>query len=156
MLDNGVASHAEDSFIYDTQVGAGLSLTETEKNINSTLVLQSYDTGEGENKDKAEEVTVILEFLNNSGKKFKGKGGVIYEGTKFYLIGKITPQEIVNPKDYEKRVFTQDYVTTVSTKVETLANAYNVLPDLLGGRLELGVQLTTNWIQAETTNVTLQ
>ena len=54
------------------------------------------------------------------------------------------------------RVFTKDYVTTVSTKVESLANAYNVLPNILGGRLELGVELTPNWIQAETTNVILE
>jgi hypothetical protein len=156
VLNEGAASHAEDGFIYDTQVGDNLYLTQTEQNINSTLVLQTYDTGEGENLSDAEEVTIIMEFINNSGQKFKGKGGVVYEGTKFYLLGKITPQKKDNAEDYEKRVFTQDYVTSVSTKVETLANAYNVLPDLLGGRLELGIVLNTKWIQAKTTNVPLQ
>lgn len=161
VLDAGAASHAEDHFIYDTQVGTNY-LTTTETSIPSTLVLQSYDTGEGVNKADAEEITIALEFRNNSGEKFNGKGGVIYEGTKFYLIGKINPRDTNVtvgddvPDEVRKRVFTQDYVTTVSTKVETLANAYNVLPDLLGGRLELGVKLTTNWIQAETTNVILQ
>lgn len=155
VLDAGAASHAEDCFIYDTQIGTNY-LTTTPTPIPSTLVLQSYDTGEGVNKTDAEEVIIALEFRNDSGQKFKGKDGVIYEGTKFYLMGKITPLEINNPEDYQTRVFTQDYVTTVSTKVETLANAYNVLPDLLGGRLEIGVELTTNWIQAETTNVILQ
>lgn len=155
VLEAGAASHADDGFIYDTQVGTNY-LTTTEANIPSTLVLQSYDAGEGENNADAEEITIALEFRNNSGQNFKGKGGVIYKGTKFYLIGKITPQKKENPEDFEKRVFTQDYFTTVSTKVETLANAYNVLPDLLGGRLELGVELTTKWIQAETTNVILE
>ena len=155
LLDGGVASHAEDCFMYDNQVGTNY-LSTTSTDIPSTLVLQSYDTGEGENRTDAEEVTILLEFRNDSGQKFKGNGGVIYAGSKFYLIGKIKPQTKSNPEDYEKRVFTQDYVTTVSTKVESLANAYNVLPDLLGGRLELGVELTTNWIQAETTNVILQ
>lgn len=163
VLNEGAASHAEDGFIYDTQVGTNY-LTTTETNIPSTLVLQSYDTGEGENNADAEEVTIALEFRNNSGQNFKGKGGVIYDGTKFYLIGKIKREDISQesqlstdiPDDVKTRVFTRDYITIVSTKVQSLANAYNVLPDLLGGRLELGVELTTKWIQAETTNVILE
>ena len=111
-----------------------------------------------------EEVTIALEFRNDSGTDFRGKGGVIYPGTKFYLLGKIKPEEISQesqasteiPDDVKTRVFTRDYVTTVSTKVESLANAYNVLPNILGGRLELGVTLTPDWIQAETTNVLLE
>ena len=146
ILDNGHESHVEDFFIYDHQMGT-YHLTTTEQTIPSTLVLQSYD---------AEEVTIMLEFLNNSGKKFYGNSGVIYPGTKFYLIGKITPQKKDNPEDYEKRVFTQDYVTTVSTKIESLENAYSVMPDILGGRLEVGIELTPNWIQATTTNVVLE
>ena len=157
VLDEGdVASHAEDCFIYDTQIGTNY-LTTTPTPIPSTLVLQSYDTGEGVSKTDAEEVTIALEFRNDSGQKFKGKGGVIYEGTKFYLMGKIDPTTgTTSDEKAQGRVFTQDYITTITTSVNSLANAYNVLPDLLGGRLELGVKLTTNWIQAETTNVILQ
>ena len=156
VLDAGAASHAEDHFIYDTQVGTNY-LTTTETSIPSTLVLQSYDTGEGVNKADAEEITIALEFRNDSGQKFKGKDGVIYDGTKFYLIGKIDPTTgTTTDENARGRVFTQDYITTITTSVNSLANAYNVLPDLLGGRLELGVKLTTNWIQAETTNVILQ
>ena len=156
VFDAGAASHAEDHFIYDTQVGTNY-LTTTETSIPSTLVLQSYDTGEGVNKADAEEITIALEFRNDSGQKFKGKDGVIYDGTKFYLIGKIDPTTgTTTDENARGRVFTQDYITTITTSVNSLANAYNVLPDLLGGRLELGVKLTTNWIQAETTNVILQ
>jgi len=152
---NGAESHAEDHFIYDSQVGTSchLSATTDNQSIPSTLVLQSYDD---------EEVIIALEFKNNSGMDFRGKGGVIYQGTKFYLMGKINPSDYNPqssasvPNEVKTRVFTRDYVTTVSTKVETLANAYNVLPNMLGGRLELGVELVPNWIQAKTTNVILE
>ena len=155
VLENGAESHAEDHFIYDSQVGTSchLSATIDNQSIPSTLVLQSYDD---------EEVIIALEFKNNSGMDFRGKGGVIYQGTKFYLMGKINPSDYNPqssasvPNEVKTRVFTRDYVTTVSTKVETLANAYNVLPNMLGGRLELGVELVPNWIQAKTTNVILE
>ena len=160
VLDNGAASHADDHFIYDSQVGTSCCLSSTtDFPVPSTLVLQTYDTGEGNNRDEAEEVTIALEFRNDSGVEFRGKGGVIYPGTKFYLMGKIDPTKGSTTNTDSKalgRVFTKDCVTTVSTKVESLANAYNVLPNILGGRLELGVELTPNWIQAETTNVILE
>lgn len=159
VLNNGAASHVDDSFIYDTQVGTGRYLTTSGTDILSTLVLQTYDTGEGNDRKGAEEVTIAMEFMNNSGQKFYGKDCVIYPDTKFYLIGKIKPSEAAPSSETPEakgRVFTQDHVTTVSTKVETLANAYNVLPDLIGGRLELGVELVSSWVQAETTNVILK
>ena len=158
VLSSGAASHVDDHFIYDSQVGTSCCLSSTEdQDIPSTLVLQTYDTGEGNNLDKAEEVTIALEFRNDSGMDFRGKGGVIYPGTKFYLMGKIDPTKGTSTDEKAQgRVFTQDYITTVNTKVESLANAYNVLPNMLGGRLELGVELTPNWIQAKTTNVILE
>jgi hypothetical protein len=53
-------------------------------------------------------------------------------------------------------VFTQDYTTTMSMSVTSLAKAYTCMPDLLAPRLEIGVQVVTKWIQATTTNVELQ
>lgn len=158
LTEGGAALHADDCFIYDSQVGNSCCLSnQSNPSTPSTLVLQSYDTGDGDNKDQAEKVTIALEFRNESGEDFRGKGGVIYRGTKFYLIGEIDPAvvESEGDDDYTHRVFTQDYVTTVSTKVESLANAYNVLPNLLGDRLELGIKLITDWVQAQTTNVVL-
>ena len=58
-------------------------------------------------------------------------------------------------KDYTNRVFTQDYITTMSMRVTSLAKAYTCMPDLLAPRLEVGVQVVTKWIQATTTNVEL-
>ena len=163
ILENGVASHVDDAFIYDSQVKKDevtyCYLTTAEESIPSTLVLQTYDTGEGNDRKGSEVVTFVMEFLNNSGQTFYGKSCVIYPGTKFYLIGKANPLEATSSSAAPEavgRVFTQDHVTTVNTKVESLANAYNVLPDLLGGRLELGVELVSSWVQAETTNVILK
>lgn len=164
VLVNGAASHVHDCFIYDSQVKKDENtycyLTTTEESeIPSTLVLQTYDTGEGNDKKGSEEVTIVMEFLNQSGQAFEGKNCIIYPDTKFYLIGKVDPLEATSSTETPEskgRVFTQDHVTTVNTKVQSLANAYNVLPDLIGGRLELGVELVSSWVQAETTNVILK
>lgn len=164
VLVNGAASHVHDCFIYDSQVKKDENTycyltTIEESEIPSTLVLQTYDTGEGSDKKGSEEVTIVMEFLNQSGQAFAGKNCIIYPDTKFYLIGKVNPLEAMSSTETPEskgRVFTQDHVTTVNTKVSSLANAYNVLPDLIGGRLELGVELVSSWVQAETTNVILK
>ncbi|MBQ6751119.1 MAG: hypothetical protein IJR02_10210 [Bacteroidaceae bacterium] len=144
----------DEYFIYDTQVqksgGANLylSTTDTESELIHTLVLQSKDE---------EEVAVVLEFRNDGTQTFEGVDGLVYPGTKFYLVAKVKPETVgANAQDYEKRVFTQDCVTTMSMKVESLAKAYNVLPNLLSPRLEIGVEVITQWMQAEPTNVMLE
>lgn len=144
----------DEYFIYDTQVqksgGANLYLSATvaESDLIHTLVLQSKDE---------EEVAVVLEFRNDGTQTFEGVDGLVYPGTKFYLVAKVKPGTVgANAQDYEKRVFTQDCVTTMSMKVESLAKAYNVLPNLLSPRLEIGVEVITDWMQAEPTNVMLE
>ena len=124
-------------FIYDTNIIDG--------NKTSTLVLQSYNN---------EKVPVILEFENNTGHAFTGKDGTVYPGTRFYLIGMIDPAG-QGTGECANRVFTQDYITTMSMSVVSLAKAYTCMPDLLAPRLEIGVQVVTKWIQATTTNVEL-
>lgn len=152
-------SHAGDSFIYDSQMMKSSNessdgyyyLGTSEQPIPSTLVLQSYDD---------EEVTIIFEFLNKI-EDFHSKTGIIYKGTKFYLIGKIKPEVKENRADYEERVFTRDFVTEVNMKVrstedtKSLENAYNVLPDILGGRLEVSVEMTPKWYFATPTVIVL-
>ena len=140
MKPQGEQTDVDGRFIYETHISTGSA----GKSI-STLVLQSYDE---------EKVPVILEFENNTGKYFTGKDGVVYPGMRFYLIG------IVDPKGkgtgaYEGRVFTQDYTTTMTMSVSSLAHAYTCMPDLLQPRLEVGVQIVTKWIQVTTTNVEL-
>lgn len=147
------------SFIYDNQVqtnGSGedknfyLSSTADATNVIQTLVLQSYN---GQN------VKFVLELENNSDKDFEGLNGTVYRGTKFYLVGEIDytqyEEDATIPADVKTRVFTQDYTTTVGVTVSTLAKAYNVLPNLMSPRLEMGIELTPKWEQATTTDVIL-
>ena len=145
-------------FIFDNQVktntsGDGtsdyfyLSPTIDESAPTQTLVLQSDESDA--------DVHIILEFENNSDTDFYGaQNGIIYRGTKFYLTGKVRrPTE--RTKDFENRVFTQDFTTSLSMKVESLVHAYNVLPDVLAPSLEVGIQVTRKWIQSTTTTVAL-
>lgn len=146
------SDEADVKFVYDSHLNTNtgntnyyLSTTEAATPFLHTLVLQNCED---------EDVTVILELQNDSGQDFAGENGVIYKGTKFYLVGKITkPTYETTDDDYKKRVFTQDHTTTVGMKVGSLAHAYNVLPDLLGGRLEIGVQITTDWEAATPSTV---
>lgn len=143
----GDDSDALTKFIYDSQVKENCTLSATSTDACTTLVLQSY---------KGEDVNIILEYENNSELTFKCVDGIVYPHTRFYLIGKVGAAGGTGGDEISSgRVFTKDYITTVNMNVTSLAKAYNVLPNLLGGGLELGVELTTKWIQAETTNVLL-
>ena len=147
-------SNAEEDvkFVYDSRLNTNtgntnycLSTTEAADPFLHTLVLQNCED---------EDVTVILELQNDSGQDFKGENGVIYKGTKFYLVGKVVkPTYSEGDLDYKKRVFTQDHTTTIGMEISSLAHAYNVLPDILGGRLEIGVEIKTDWEAATPTTV---
>lgn len=149
-----VYSEADMRFIYDSQVntnGTGANepfylSTADETEFTQTLVLQSY-TGRS--------LKLVLEFENNSGQDFYGYNGTVYRGTKFYLVGEVEPKSDNDKPNASDRVFTQDYVTTVNVTVTSLAKAYNVLPNLMSPRLEMGLELTPKWVQAETTDVIL-
>ena len=129
-------SDVDARIIYDKELTTGT---------NNTLVLQSYD---------GEKVPVVLEFENKTDKAFTGKDGIIYPDTKFYLIAQLDPAG-KGEGDCAGRVFTQDYTTTVTMKIESLANAYSCMPDLLSPRLEIGVQVVTQWILSTPTIVKL-
>lgn len=149
-----VYSEADMRFIYDSQVntnGTGANepfylSTADETEFTQTLVLQSY-TGRS--------LKLVLEFENNSGQDFYGYNGTVYKGTKFYLVGEVEPKSDNDKPKASDRVFTQDYITTVNVTVTSLAKAYNVLPNLMSPRLEMGLELTPKWVQAETTDVIL-
>ena len=122
------------SLVYDSQVKKDnnssaylLSTAPTATDAVHTLLLQSLD---------GEDETIILEFENNckdgdnNGITFKGIDGMINPGTKFYLIGTILKPTEEEGKDYTKRVFTQDYITSANITIESLSHAYNAVPDL--------------------------
>lgn len=129
------------NFVYDSQVSGPLN---TAGETYHTLALQSYD---GEN------VNIILEFQYSDREEatgFKCLNGFVYPGTRFYLVGevKLNDNAVNETDDYKKRVFTQDYTTTIKMTVNSLENAYNVLPSLLSNSLEIGVMITPQWFSA--------
>lgn len=131
------------NFIYDSQVSSSTPLTK-DGDTYHTLALQSYD---GEN------VNIILEFQYSDREEatgFKCLNGFVYPGTRFYLVGefKLNDNAVNETDDYKKRVFTQDYTTTIKMTVNSLENAYNVLPSLLSNSLEIGVMITPQWFSA--------
>ena len=141
------ASEDNEHFVYDSYLGgAPLYLTTTQTSPFYTLVMQTHDI---------EDVTVILELENNSDYDFKGENGIVYRGTKFYLAGKVelsngNASGVVEGErdDVSNRVFTQDHTTIISMKVNSLAKAYNVMPNIQSGRLEVGVEINLKWEQA--------
>ena len=133
-------SEADMKFIYDNQLPTlHLSSSADASQPINTLVLQTYDK---------KKVPVALELQNNSGTDFKGLGGIVQQGTKFYLAGEIDPDQFKDDERMEirDRVFTQDYTTTLNIKVTGLEKAYNVVPNLLSPRLEMGIELTPKWV----------
>lgn len=115
----------------------------------STLVLQTNDE---------EDITIVLEFENQSGAQFYGVNNeVIYHGTRFYLVGTI-PYSAGTGGDAISagRVFTKAYTTVVNLTVNSLANAYNVLPNILSSHLKIGVELMNEWIAAQPTTTVLK
>lgn len=147
LFEQGSNSDAEVKFIYDSQV-KDCSLTTDLKDACSTLVLQSFS---------GEDVNIILELENNSGKDFKCIDGTVYNGTRFYLVGKVEAAGGTGDDEISSgRVFTKDYITTVNMKVSSLAKAYNVLPNLLSSNLEIGVETTPDWISVTPTVIRME
>lgn len=136
------SSDTDVRFVYDHSFGstsiALSSTTETSASVHS-LLLQSAD---------GQKVPIVAEFQNNTTTIFSGVDGEVYPGTHFYLVGEIDPATGTGTDDAAKnRVFTQDYTTSVTIAVPSLAKAYNVLPNLLSPRLEIGIELMP-WVQS--------
>ena len=145
----------DELFIYDRHLGGSpyLKFGDPVSGPFETLALQNEDE---------EDVTIMLELENQSGKNFKGEDGIVYKGTKFYLTGQVklsggsdTGVSESERDDVKKRVFTQDHTTTVTMKVQTLAHAYNVMPNILSGRLAIGVDIKLDWVGTTPTTVIL-
>lgn len=77
---------------------------------------------------------VVLEFENNSDKDFISDNGVIYRGTKFYMLASVIPPGELG---IQKRVMTRGHMTVVNLAISSLKSAYNALPDLSSDKLRL-------------------
>ena len=155
-----------DYAIFDNQIESATIPT----GANYTLVFDNYYNG-GQNDQK--DVLVALEFQNNSGRDFYGKGNLVRQGGKFYLVGKLTlgnnrigtsngisgsatawptnypipPYTASGASQEITRVFIQDYLTTATFKIgaESLKNAFITVPDLRSTQTSLGLSVDLNW-----------
>ena len=137
--------------IYDKEL-SGINATTNPSTANNTLALET---------PADENVNVLLELTNNTGKRFRGKDGYVPAGAKFYLLGTLTPSSNVTGYDATKlnQVFKQDYVTTANFTIKQnvkdassnpnqnqgLGAAYNVIPDLRTPALSLGLSVDLTW-----------
>ena len=132
--------------IYDQSItSVKLSDGKDENIIARTLLLE---TEAGQVKHFA------IELENQTGNSFVGHDGTVPAGGRFYLVGKLEPST-----DYaamENRVFKQDYVTTAKVTINSLAHAYNCIPDLKNPKLELGLSVDLEWKEGLVDDVTIE
>ena len=108
--------------------------------VASTLVLESQKVVEADLTSSP--FMFALEFQNDSGNDFVGVDQkIIAPGCKFYLIGNITP----TAEDIGKPVYEQDKITQLNVTVQSLVNAYYIIPDLRDPQLRVGVKVD-DWI----------
>lgn len=110
---------------------------------NSTLVLETpADIDE----------YIALEFTNTSDKDFYGVNGIVPVGGKFYLVGQLSAAAA---KETGKKVFKQDYTTTVRVAIKDLKSAYVTIPDLKAPELEIGLSVDLHWESGHTYDLEL-
>ena len=146
--------------IYDKEL-TGINATTTGSSANNTLALET---------PADENVNVLLELTNNTGKRFKGKNGYIPAGGKFYLLATLTPSKGTGYNATGmNQVFKQDYVTSANFTIQAntkdastnpnqdkgLGAAYNVIPDLRTPALSIGLSVDLTWQSGLTFDVDL-
>lgn len=130
-------------FLYDSVIPDVYVTPEASKPIR-TLSLQTP-----ENKD----AYICLELLNNTGDTFYGADGRVLPGRKFYLVGKL---ELASAEGNFSSVVVKGHYTNVTCTINSLAGAYNCVPDLGKPQLVLGIQTKVNWTLATPTTVMLE
>lgn len=149
---NFTPSSGTNYYVYDSDVMDGttpkvyIRFTDTGfKEIRTLLVQTETD----------QDVHYALEFRNDSGAAFYGANGcIVPAGGKFYLVGimeitKLTPAQ----RGGIDCVLLQDHVTRLSVSVNSLAKAYNTIPELRDPQLEIGVVTRMDWVQSTPTEV---
>ena len=143
----------------------------TASDANYTLVFDNYVNPQTGSSQEA--VNIAIELENNSDAEFYGVDGKIAKGQKFYLIGKLDPNDntgtITNnnitwtaedksniPAREVTRVFIQDYTTKAIFTINSLKNAYVTIPDLRASKLQLGLSVDLKWQSGLTYNVTIE
>ena len=150
--------------VYDNDLPSTAIPTPTNSE-NYTMVWDNYKASGDQNV-----VYVALELTNNSGKDFWGMNNLIRNGSAFYLIGKLDPNDGLSATDLSegitwptkyalppydtdgstlkvRRVFIQDFVTTAKFVIgeESLKTALVSVPDLRASHLSLGLSVDLSW-----------
>ena len=145
------------SVIYDNAVATGTKATTTASAPNRTMVLETV---------AGNDVTVVVELINDVADFYGKDGQLIKKDTKFYLLGTLTATAATETGN---KVFKQDYVTTANFTIKVgdkkddltpgshnddgLGDAYNVIPDLRTPQLELGMSVDLTWTPGHTFNI---
>lgn len=128
-----------DAVLYDGQfAGNAYMLYSGTSDACNTLSLETKEN---------ETVIICVELQNNSNETFTGVNGqVIRPGCRFYLLGELDPTKagtFTQPTgEALTRVFEQDRVTKVNFTVNTLAKAYNVIPDFTNPTIKFSLGVT--------------
>ena len=137
LTPSGVASTLTKT-IYDKSINMAAKYNETSAN-NYTLVLDNKAT-------TAQTVNIAIELVNTSTSDFEGVDGIVPVGGRFYLLAQLNPAKGGTVQDVtDPYVFMQDYTTTANLSITSLAEAYNVIPDLRASQLELGLAVDLTW-----------
>lgn len=96
-------------------------------------------------------VNFALELTNNTGNAFTGIDGIVPAGAKFYLVGQLVPQE----GKADNKVFAQAHNTKANVTINSLAHAYNCIPDLKNPKLELGLSVNLEWTEGLVQDITI-
>lgn len=144
-------------FLYDNQI-PGVYLTTSASTPIHTLSLPTPETSL-ENPERAD-VYFTLEFRNDTGETFFGADGRVLPGRKFYMVGKLelprdASERVVDGKTMNS-VFVKDHFTTVTCTINSLAGAYNAIPDLGKAQLVVGIQTKVNWTLSTPTTLLLE
>lgn len=109
-----------------------------------SLLPETADCSTGNAEDLGHTPNIALEVLNDGPQFYGLDGNLVPEGGTFYLVGKLTYKKD-NSKSEVVRVFQQDYNTTANLSINSLAKAYNTVPDLINPRLELALAVDIDW-----------
>jgi hypothetical protein len=128
------ASESDTYTIYDTLMTNTIVANTTDYSLaNSTLLLET-----GASVDQY----IAVEFTNTANQDFYGADGLVPQGGKFYLVGKLAAASATSTGN---KVFKQDYTTTARLTITDLKKAYNNIPDLKTPELEIGLLVDLNW-----------
>ncbi len=131
---------------------AKYSADNTKSTPNYTLVLDNKRASTSNENDKV--VYIALEFLNTGSAFYGAQGGLIPNGSKFYLVGKLDPSAtsgMSKPSGVDANtfdhVFVKGYTTTANFVIgeESLKKATNTIPDLRTAELSLGLMVDFTW-----------